>query len=516
MPLRPFNRQQAWLLPPTLSELIPNDHPARFVAAFVDELNHSAWRELGVDPEGEALGAPAYDHRALLSVWLYGFMTGIRSCRKLEAACRDQVPYLWLTGWQHPDHNTLWRFYQFHRQVMRKLLKHTVATAVEMGLVDLAVQALDGTRIAANAAGDRTHDAASLHRLLDRAEAAIAELEAQNEGGDDPVPPRLPEELQTAQALRQQVQDAMSRLEHQKLSKINLTDADAQLMKARSGIIIGYNAQAMVSPVGPGVANGSGMLITAADVVNSAADSGQLVPMLEQAEEVTGERSPVTLTDGGYHNVANLAAGEHRGQTLVMAERYQGEVHEPYFKDQFRYDAATDSYTCPRGQSLPFRGHRIYPLTGSRSIRVYRASRTACRTCPAFGICTKDHHGGRALWIGPSDELLRRHRQWMQTGEAKNLYARRKELSEPTFGILKDQMGARRFLLRGLTNVRVEFALLAVAFNLRTLWRIFMRPLKTVVGNQAVTSITCTHRHSFWAKLRCAGATSGMIKPENT
>jgi hypothetical protein len=375
---------------------------------------------------------------------------------------------------------------------MRKLLKHTVATAIEMGLVDLALQALDGTRIGANAAGDRTHDAAGLRRLLDRVEAAIAELEAQNEGGDDPIPPRLPERLQTAQALRLQVRDAMSRLEDQGLSKINLTDSDAQLMKARSGIVIGYNAQAMVSPVGTGVAKGSGMLITAADVVNSAADSGQLVPMLEQAEEVTGERSRVTLADGGYHTVANLTAGERRGQTLVMAERYQAELQDPYFKDQFRYDPATDSYTCPKGHQLTFRGDRRYPLTGLRSIRVYRAPRATCRSCAAFGICTKDRRLGRALWIGPSDHLLRQHRQWMQTDEAKHLYARRKELSEPTFGILKEQLEARRFLLRGLANVRAEFALLATAFNLRTLWRL-LKTSMGAFGNQAATPAHSVH-----------------------
>jgi transposase len=477
MPLRPLNRQQAWLLPPTLSELIPSDHPARFVAEFVDALDHAAWAELGIGLDGEPLGAPAYHPRALLSVWLYGFMTGIRSSRKLEAACRDQVPYLWLTGWQHPDHNTLWRFYQAHREAMRKLLKHTVATAVELGLVDLAVQALDGTRVGANAAGDRTHDAAGLRRLLDRAEAAIAELEAQNEGGNDPIPPRLPEQLQQAQALRQQVRDAMSRLEHQGLSKINLTDSDAQLMKSRSGIIIGYNAQAMVSPIDPGA---GGMLITAADVVNSAADSGHLVTMLEQAEELTGERVQITLADGGYHTAANLEAGERRAQTLVMAERYEAEAQDPYFKDQFGYDPATDSYSCPRGHRLPFRGLRKSQLTGTRSIRVYAASRTSCRTCPAFGTCTKDKHGGRALWIGPLDALLRSHRQWMQTGEARRLYSRRKELSEPTFGILKDQMGGRRFFLRGLANVRAEFSLLATTFNLRTLWRTACRLGKMV------------------------------------
>ncbi len=81
---------------------------------------------------------------------------------------------------------------------MRTLLKHTVRTAVGVGLVDLAVQAIDGTQVAANAAGDRTYDAAGLERLLARTDATIKELEAQNEGGDDPPPPRLPEELHSA------------------------------------------------------------------------------------------------------------------------------------------------------------------------------------------------------------------------------------------------------------------------------------------------------------------------------
>ena len=140
MPLRPMGREQMWMLPPTLDELLPLDHPARFVAEFVDALDRDAWAELGVDIEGDSMGAPAYHPRALLSVWLYGFMTGVRSCRKLEAACRDQIPYLWLTGWQHPDHNTLWRFYKGHRQAMRKLFERTVRTAVTMKLVDLAVR----------------------------------------------------------------------------------------------------------------------------------------------------------------------------------------------------------------------------------------------------------------------------------------------------------------------------------------------------------------------------------------
>ena len=262
MPLRPMGREQMWMLPPTLDELLPLDHPARFVAEFVDALDREGWAELGVDVEGDPLGAPAYHPRALLSVWLYGFMTGVRSCRKLEAACRDQIPYLWLTGWQHPDHNTLWRFYKGHRQAMRKLFERTVRTAVTMKLVDLAVQAVDGTKVVANASVNRSYDAEGLRRLLERLESAISDLEAQNEAGEGAAAAHLPEELADKEVLREQVRQAMADLASQQRHKrINLTDRDARLMKGRQGIVAGYNAQAMVSPVDTD-GGGTGMLVT--------------------------------------------------------------------------------------------------------------------------------------------------------------------------------------------------------------------------------------------------------------
>ena len=238
MPLRDMDREQIWLLPPSLDELLPLDHPGWFVAEFVDGLDREGWAELGVEIEGDPRGAPAYHPRALLCVWLYGFMTGLRSCRKLEAACRDQIPYLWLTGWQHPDHNTLWRFYKAHRQAMRELFKRTVRTAVAMELVDLAVQAVDGSKVAANATRDRTYDAERGGRLLNRLEKAIADLEAQNEAGEDTPAVHLPEELADKRALREQVRQAMDDLASQEsLKHINLTDKDARLMKTRQGIV---------------------------------------------------------------------------------------------------------------------------------------------------------------------------------------------------------------------------------------------------------------------------------------
>ncbi len=114
----------------------------------------------------------------------------------------------------------------------------------------------------------------------------------------------------------------MEHLTQQGLRRVNLTDEDAQLMKGRQGIMPAYNAQTTVSPLDPVQATGSGMLITSAAVVNTAADSAQLLPMLEESEEMTGVRVPVTLADGGYHTAANPEAGARRGDVLAMPERY--------------------------------------------------------------------------------------------------------------------------------------------------------------------------------------------------
>ena len=470
MPLRPMEREQMWMLPPTLGELIPADHPARFVDVYLDGLGRDGWAELGVDPEGNPMGAPAYHPRALLSVWLFGFMTGVRSTRRLEAACRDQIPYLWLTGRQRPDHNTLWRFYDNHRQTMRNLLKHTVRTAFTMELVDLAFQAVDGTKVRANAANDRTYDDETLRRLLERSERTIRDLEAQNEAGEDAPPANLPPELADKKALRERMCRAKEKLaDSDSLKQINLTDEDATMMKTRQGITLAYNAQAVVSPVTT-EGKESGMLITAADVTDDPVDQSQLAPMLEQAEETSGVRAETTLADAGYHSGSNLEECDRRGQQVVMPEAQGRALENPYHKDRFAYDEANDRYRCPEGQWLRFM--RI-KRTRQTKMRLYRASGAVCRACPAFGICTTDRRHGRALEIGPQDAALRRHRAWMSTEEAKEAYRHRKQLVEPVFGIIKEQQQAQRFLLRGLDNVAAEWTLLATAFNMRTLWRIW-------------------------------------------
>jgi len=471
MPQRPGEREAGWQLPPSLDGLIPANHAVRFVAAYIDGLDGTDWTHLGIDREGKERGAPRYHPKVLLSIWLWGFMQGVRSARKLEAACFEMLSYRWLTGQQTPDHNTLWRFYQAHRAGMRYLLTHSVQTAVRAGLVDLALQAVDGTKLAGNAAKDRTYDAKGLERLIERTERAIADLEAQKTTGGEGAPPRLPQELASKEALLERVRQAEAELGQG--ARINLTDGEAHLMKGRGGYVAGYNAQAVVSPLDEAVAGQSGMLLTAAEVTDDPDDHDQLVPLLAQAAETTGAVAETSLADGGYHSGPNLAATT--GQRLVMPEA-QGGLDDPYHKDRFVYDPEQDTSTCPPGQVLTFRG------TKQSGERVYRIKGAVCRSCPAFGVCTTNRRQGRLLEVSPYEPELRAHRAWMATAEAQALYRRRKELIEPVFGILKDQQAARRLLLRGLDRVRAEWSLLATSFNLRTLARVWQHQLTLLAG----------------------------------
>jgi len=468
MPLRPSSRQQTWLFPPTLDELIPGDHPVRFVASFVDTLNDTMWHKMGIDLDGGPLGAPAYHPRVLLSVWLYGFMTGTRSSRKLETACRDYIPYLWLTGWQHPDHNTLWRFYKEHRAEMRHLFKLTVRTAVKMDLVDMAIQAIDGTKIQANAARERTYDAEGLQQLIERTDKVIQDLEKQNETGDDPATVYLPEKLRQAELLRAGLKATLGRLTEEERKRVNLTDGDADLVKNRQGIVAGYNMQTVVSPLKvTETTKTGGLLITAVEAVRDPDDHHQLVNMMEQAESITGKKADITLADAGYHSGANLSDCQQRKQKVAIPESQEHRLNPPHH-DKFSYNANNDSYICPRGQTLNFIETRHLV---KKELRVYGGLGATCRFCSAFGICTKNRYRGRELLIGLNEPVLLHHREWMTTQEAKTAYRRRKELSEPSFGIIKEQMGFRRFLLRGLHNAKAEVVMIATAFNMRTLYR---------------------------------------------
>ncbi len=471
MPRRAFSRDQSYLLPPSLDDWVPADHAVRFVAAFVDGLTAADWAPLEVASTGAWTGAPAYHPEMLLSVWLAGFMSNVRSVRALEAACRDQLPFRWLTGNQLPDHNTLWRFYDGHRSHLPQLFQLTVKTAWKAGLVDLALMAVDGTKVAGNVARAGMQDAEALAALEGQAAARSAELTAQLDAEGATAAPRLPPDVRQARALQDRVTAARKVVEAVDGPKqANPVDADARLLPTRQGWVAGYNAQAAVVATPPGVDHPRGRVIVAVDVVTAEHDAGQLLPVRDAAVATLGQVPEVLLADGGYHGGPDLEACAARGQVVVMPEAQGDRLQDPTHKDQFAYEAETDRYTCPQGQPLRRQGtiQRKDRPTVQRYVMV---EPRVCRTCPLFGTCTKDYRHGRTLEIGPQDQALRAHRIWMATAEAEALRRERQTLIEPVFGILKERLGGRRFHTRGLAKVQVEWALLATGFNLRTLWR---------------------------------------------
>ena len=152
-----------------------------------------------------------------------------------------------------------------------------------------------------------------------------------------------------------------------------------------------------------------------------------------------------------------------------MPESSRGRaLDHPYHKDRFTYDAHSDTYSCPQGQELRLVRSKF---AGEPNKRMYQAPKSICQACPVAGACIRRGTGSRSLVISPYDTTLRHHRAWMATNEARSALEKRKQMVEPVFGIVKEQQGARRFLLRGVGNVAAEWTLLATAFNLRTLWR---------------------------------------------
>ena len=272
-------------------------------------------------------------------------------------------------------------------------------------------------------------------------------------------------------------------------NSLNLTDPDAKLMRTRNGFVAGYNAQAMVSsvkteakappehdddenddPPEDSSPSRGGMFITGAGLTQEGDDHAQLMPMIEQAAANTNSEGTkgVTVADAGYHSGSNLQLAEEAGHQVLIPPANDRKRSNPFRKIHFAYHSDTDTYTCPHDQALSFIG--VIRRRGRHPVRRYRVS--VCRSCPAFGMCTNNRKG-RTLEVGLHESRLGKHRELMDTEWAQTLYSRRKQIVEPVFGIIKEQLGLRRFLLRGFENVKSEWSLLATAFNLRTLYRIW-------------------------------------------
>jgi hypothetical protein len=346
-------------------------------------------------------------------------------------------------------------------------------------MVDLAVQAVDGTKLRGSVGRANLRSEAGLQLLLDGVQEVLAQVDSQHAGDGGGEPPRLPPELESAQARTERITQALEVVRQEDgPERASPTDPDARLQKLRGGgYAVGYNGQAAAGGLQPEHTVGvRGQFLTAVDLTNAPHDHELLPGMLDTIEAITEQAAPTALADTGYFSSATLAAveAEHPETTVLMPDGQAPSSAQAYHKDHFTYDPATDTMTCPEGQTLPFAGMIGRP-GGEPDARRYRAPRKVCAACPALALCAKSATKGRSVSLRPDDARLRAHRAQMATDEAKETYRRRKVLIEPVFGMIKECLAGRQLYLRGLAAVRAEWTLLAMACNYRVLLKIWQR-----------------------------------------
>jgi transposase len=367
-PIAPDYGQQ-FLLPPALEDWVPDDHPARFLREFVEQLDLPA---LGFVMPSASEGRPPYAPSLLLKIWLYGYFHRIRSTRKLEVACREHLSLVWLTGLIAPDHNSLWRFWHENQKALRQIFKHSAQLAVRSGAVGLVLQALDGTKIEAAASGYSGWSQEYMEKLLAALDTALDQTElALLQENQEPPGYRLPAGLAGRQALREQVQAGLAQLAADGRHHYHPVEPEARRMKVGGVNRFGYNAQA--------VGDSQEGVVVACEATRQETDAGQLVPMMEQARENLGLASSptTTLADTGYGAGADLQAAQEKQLPVLVPPAEGKPAHDnPYAGQHFYYDPPARTVTCPQRRLLDYEGH-----TTKAGQRVERY-RCHCQECP--------------------------------------------------------------------------------------------------------------------------------------
>ncbi len=460
---------KTFLFPLALEDFIPEDHPARFIREFAEY----ALVDVTLDwKDGDYTGRPPYAGALLLRVWIYGYMHRITTVRKLEAACRNHVGLLWLTGMNAPDHNTLWRFWRANRNQIRALFRSSVELAVDAGMVGMVLHAVDGTKIQARASTRTVWSRRKLDKLLTRIDQEITQLESDIEsfqqGADEGY--RLPEKLTEKKQLRRTIEEKLQVLDAHGVDDLNSHDPEARLMKTGHGIRMAYNGQM--------VADAKETIIVAEDLVNEPFDQGQLMPMIDMVEANLGVAAAETVTDGGYNTEQTLVEADRLNRSVTLAAGpADAESHpdDPYHGSRFSYDAQQNVYTCPRGQQLASAGNKN--KGHGRTVEIYRCPVTA--SCPVAAQCTNSA-SGRTIERTQHHEIIDRHRAKRRSAEGIANLKKRSVIGERPFAVIKTLGGFIRFRADGKQNAAAEWTWVCLAYNLKTLFKRWKHELSTV------------------------------------
>ena len=415
---RPYDQHTLLLMPPSLRDWVADDGLAAYLNDVVDELDLAPLLAAHDEPRGK----PPYHPALMLKVLLYGYASGVRSSRKLEARCQSDVNFMFLAGQARPDHKTISEFRRRHTAAFSTLFVEVLTLCQAAGLVKLGRVAIDGTKLKANASKHKamsyarmvqreTELEAEVKAILDEAEAVDAAEDAEfgDARGDE-----LPPELARRETRLAKIREAKAALEAaarerkhdpdatpEPTAQRNFTDPESRIMRSKTdGFIQGWNAQAAVDD--------GHQVVVACELSADATDTHALPDLVDQVERNTGRRPKRVLADAGYYSDVNLDHLEHAAIEPFIATR--------------RTKHSEPSPKPPRGR---------IPQHLSRRERMARKLATKAGA---------------------------RH------------YARRKVTVEPVFGQHKECRGFRRVSLRGEASARAEWILINLVHNLGKLF----------------------------------------------
>ena len=482
MPLRPYEQDQIFLLPPSLNEWIREDHPARVFSEIIDSIDTATFRE------SKEEGRPAYHPAMMIKALLWGYATGVRSSRKIEEKLEQDVVFMWLAGLEKPDFRTLCLFRTNNKEALEKIFTDVIIVAKTMGMATLGLVALDGSKVRANSGIDTFKKLGDWKELLkeakDEAEKIINEAESidkeedkihgANRRGDE-----LPKEIEKAQDRIKKIEALIKKaheLGKEDESRVSLTDAEASFMHRGNTSIPAFNAQLAVTEE---------QLIVYADVTPEPVDVNQTKKAVKGMEETVKEKPKIVVADTGYaggENFKYLEDNKIDGYIPSEDERHIGSkkrqkaMEHLFAKEVFTYNTHKDKYTCPQGEILRLVARTQFKSKYSkREITTYRTKRGTCAVCPLREKCTTNIKLGRAITRDGYEEYRERMRAKISTAEGRAIYGKRKCLVEPVFGQIKIRSRFDQFLLRGLEKAKIEWKIAAIAHNLLKITAAIMR-----------------------------------------
>ena len=475
---RDYLQDQMFLLPPSLKDFIPEDHPAHLINDLVERMDVSV-----LEARYGKMGQPAYAVRLMLKVILYGFTVGLFSSRKLARACRENLALQYLAGMEHPAFKTIIEFRKRHREDMKEVFLQTVKLAREMGLVLLARVALDGSKVTANTS---KHKAMSYGRMQEEEHRLKAEIEEflkqaeETDGKEDQVfggdrdGYSLSEELARRDARLKKIEEAKAALEAREKTEhpgepieakkqISFADPEARCFaKGGDGARYVHNAQVAVDM--------DSQIIVENHIEDSVSDASAAEPTLQNMEQSVGIPQKL-VGDGGYGNLQTIESCESRGVEPVCATRREETVksstqaEEPKISEAptvsmnaFAYDGAANQFTCPHGVKFEFTH-----WNEDETKATYRSRALGDCSCGTY----QRQNGERRLIVGREHLGQRKLRQILSRPENKLLYSRRKCTVEPVLGQIKSGLGFDRFFYRGRLKVASEWNVVCAAINLK-------------------------------------------------